>query len=91
MCAKKFFYATVYQDSSVFGATCMKYVQTHFWKEHNSEHLCALQVFLCALVSWLVCVRTSPQLRGNIGRDCHSVIAICLASSIEYHQGPLLD
>jgi len=29
----------------------MKYVQTHFWK----EHLCALEVFLCALVSQPVC------------------------------------
>jgi len=25
----------------------MKYVQKHFWR----EHLCALQVFLCALIS----------------------------------------
>jgi len=29
--------------------TFLKYVQKHFWK----EHLCALQVFLCALVSRL--------------------------------------
>jgi len=28
----------------------MKYVQNHFWK----EHLCALQVLLCALVSRLL-------------------------------------
>jgi len=41
----------------------MKYVQNHFWK----EDLCALQVFMCALVSQLVCVRTRAQLRGNIG------------------------
>ena len=26
----------------------------HFWK----EHLCALKVFLCALVSWPVCAHT---------------------------------
>jgi len=41
----------------------MKYVQMPFWK----EHLCALQVFLCALASRFVCERTSAQLRGNIG------------------------
>jgi len=32
---------------------CMKYVEKRFWK----ECLCALQVFLCALVSQLVCAR----------------------------------
>jgi len=40
----------------------MKCEQKHFWK----EHLCALQVFLCALVSRPVRVRTLAQLRGNI-------------------------
>jgi len=39
-----------------------KFVQKHFWK----KHLCALQVFLCAHVSWPVCTRTCTQLRGNI-------------------------
>jgi len=34
-----------------------------YWK----EHLCALQVFLCALVSRPVCMHTHAQLRGNIG------------------------
>jgi len=31
------------------------------------EHLCALQVFLHALVSRPVCACTHAQLRGNIG------------------------
>jgi len=39
----------------------MEYVQKHFCK----EHLCALQVFLCALVSRLVYVRTRTQLRNT--------------------------
>jgi len=43
----------------------MKYVQKHFWR----EHLCALQVFLCAPVSQLVCAHTCAQLRRNIGPD----------------------
>jgi len=38
----------------------MKYVQTHFLK----ENLCALQVYLRALISRPVCV--CAQLRGNI-------------------------
>ena len=54
MCAKKFLCATFYQDSSVYGKLCMKYVQTHFLK----EMFCALQVFMFALVS---------RLRENIG------------------------
>jgi len=37
----------------------MKYVQKHFWNEHLG--LCALQVFLCALVSRHVCTRTRAQ------------------------------
>ena len=48
---------------------CKKYVQTHSWK----KHLCALQVFLCALASWPVCARTRAQLRGNIGRGHYHV------------------
>ena len=32
--------------------TCIKHVQKHIWK----EHLCALQVFLCVLVSRPMCV-----------------------------------
>jgi len=43
----------------------MKYVQKHFWK----EHLCALQVFLCALFSSPLCARVQAQLRGNIARN----------------------
>jgi len=43
----------------------MKHVQTHFLK----ENLCALQVFLCALILRPVCARTRAQLRGNIGVD----------------------
>ena len=52
----------------MFGPTCRKYVQVHFWK----EHLCTLQVFLCALsalVSRLLCERTLARLRGNIGSN----------------------
>ena len=60
LCAHKMF-ATFYQDPSVFGTTCMKYVPKHFWK----EHLCALQVFLCVLVSQLVCAR-AHSLRGTL-------------------------
>ena len=33
---------------------CKKYMQKNFWK----KHLCALQVFLCALVSWPMCEGT---------------------------------
>src|SRR6218665_286357 len=60
VCTYNFFCATFHQDSSVFGTTCMKHVQRHFLK----ENLCALQVYLCALVLRLVCARA--QLRGNI-------------------------
>src|SRR6218665_669673 len=63
--AQNFFCPTFYQDASVFGTTCMKYVQKHFWR----EHLCALQVFLCAPVSQLVCTHTCAQLRRNIDPD----------------------
>src|SRR6218665_3798980 len=63
LCVHKiYFLSTFYQDSSVFEMTCKKHVQIHFWK----EHLCALQFFLCALVSQLVCVRTRAQLTRNI-------------------------
>jgi len=37
--------ATFYQDSSVFGTTCMKYVQKDVWKEH---FMCAPSYFVCA-------------------------------------------
>ena len=53
LCAHKILF------SYVFGTMCIK----HFWK----EHLCALEVFLCLLISRLVCVRAHAQLRGNIG------------------------
>jgi len=33
---------------------CKKYVQKHFWK----KHLCALQFFLCALMT---CVRAHTR------------------------------
>jgi len=56
--------------SSVIGMTFMKFVQKHVWK----EHLCALQVFLCALISGLVCTRTCVQLRGNIGSNLVKVL-----------------
>jgi len=50
----------------------MEYVQKYFCK----EDLCALQVFLCALVSWLVCARTCAQPREDIAHEplfklCH--------------------
>jgi len=38
------------------------YVQKHFLKEQS----CALQVFLCALISRPVCACTRARLRGNI-------------------------
>jgi len=62
----KLLLCNIYQDSSVLGMACMKHVQKHFWK----EHLCAPQVFLCALVSRLVYARIRAQLRGNIGLEC---------------------
>jgi len=62
VCTENFFCATFYQNSSEFAMTCMIYVHRHFLK----ENWCALQFFLCALVSQLVCVRTQP--RGNIAR-----------------------
>jgi len=31
-----------------------------------NEHLCVMQVLLCALISRPACVRTHAQLRGNI-------------------------
>src|SRR6218665_1805448 len=37
-------YATFNQDLPVFGTTCLKYMQKHYWK----EHLCVLQIFLSA-------------------------------------------
>src|SRR6218665_3802095 len=42
--------------------------KTHFWREHLCD-LCALLVFLCALVSQPICTHTRAQLRGNIGCD----------------------
>jgi len=54
---------TFYQKSFVFGTPCMKYVQKHFWK----EHLCALQVFLCVHISWLVCAHAhTHSLEGTL-------------------------
>src|SRR6218665_1621861 len=62
LCAQNFLCATFYQHLSIFITPCMKYVQTHFLK----KDLCALQVFLCALISRPVYTRTCAQLRGNI-------------------------
>jgi len=45
-------------SSNVVGcmqATSTKYVQKHFWK----KYLCALQVFLCVLVSRPMCVHAA--------------------------------
>jgi len=58
----------------------MKYVKKHVWK----EHLCAHQVFLCALVSLLVCVCTRTQLRGNIASDSSTVKKRKEQFSIDY-------
>jgi len=55
-------------------------------KEFLKEHLCALKVFLCALVSRPVCTRTHAQLRGNIGHNYHcflQVITVCPLGNIE--------
>jgi len=49
----------------MFKKTYMKYVKKIFFK----ESLRALQVFLCALISRPVCVRTCAQLRGNVDRS----------------------
>jgi len=38
-------------------------------KTFLGEHLCALHVFLCALVSRPVWTLTRAQLRGNIGTN----------------------
>ena len=38
--------------------------------------LCALKVFLCALISQLVCTRTRTQLKGNIGHGNQNLCAI---------------
>src|SRR6218665_726193 len=46
-----FQYATFYQHFSIFRMTCVKYVQ------RNLKKNCALQVFLCALISRPVCTR----------------------------------
>jgi len=43
------------------------YLEWREWNIFGKEHLCALQVSLCAFVSMLVCVRRCAQLRGNIG------------------------
>src|SRR6218665_303961 len=44
-------------------------------KHFRKEHLCARQVFFCALVSRLVCARTRAlQLRGNIVDDLFSQV-----------------
>src|SRR6218665_173487 len=45
---------------------CMQCLQKHFWK----EYLCALQVFLCAFVSRLVCACThAHSLKGTLLRS----------------------
>ena len=53
VCAENFFCATFYLNSSDCGMMCMKMWKKHFWR----DHLCALQVFLCALISRPVCIR----------------------------------
>jgi len=75
VCTWNFFCPTFCQDSSVFGMTCMKYVQKHFCKEH-----------LCALVSRLVCARTCAELRGNVAyNECfllnQAMCEACFANS----------
>src|SRR6218665_1349267 len=62
LCAQHFLCTTFYQHSSIFRMPCLKYVQTHLLK----GDLCALKVFLSALISRPVCTHTHAQLRGNI-------------------------
>jgi len=59
-------------------------VQEHFWK----EHLCALQVFFCALVSWLVCTHTHAQLKGTLLDVPVTVERFCVVNLIgeEHHE-----
>ena len=66
-----FFYLNLseFGMTCLFGMTCMKDVQTS--KQLWREHLCALQVFLCALISRPVCGRTRARLRGNISKTKH--------------------
>jgi len=45
----------------------MKYVQKTSWE---GTFMCAIQVFLCALISRPVFMQKHAQLRGNIGRGC---------------------
>src|SRR6218665_2061120 len=62
-----------YVQNTFFEGMC----KTHFWR----EHLCALQISLCALVSRPVCM---PELRGNIallsnaGSHACSRVAACM-------------
>src|SRR6218665_1942074 len=53
-------------------------------KHFRKEHSCALQDFLCVLVSWLVYTRA--QLRGNIVDDLFSQVlafSSCAAECIQ--------
>jgi len=69
---------------------CTYYMQILFAHIMCKTHLCALQVFLCALVSWPVCARTRAQLRGNIDRyffkseELHNNNKNGLSSSINF-------
>src|SRR6218665_1806259 len=60
VCTQNFLCATFYRHLSIFRMTCIKYVQNHFLK----ENLCALKIFLCALISRHVC--TCAQLRAGM-------------------------
>src|SRR6218665_1410974 len=80
LCAQRISFVQHFTRTHVFGMTCMKYVQKHFWK----EHLCVLQVFLCALVSRLLCACTRAQLTGNIGQE---YVTYCLCD--ETHKNEL--
>ena len=65
VCAQNFLCATFYQHSYYLERHALNNVQNKFFKENS----CALQVFLCALISRPVCACTRAQLRGNIGCD----------------------
>src|SRR6218665_2250315 len=56
----------------------------HLWK----EHLCALQVFWCALVSWIVCARARAQFRNIVDDRFSQVLAFrsCSAECIQLAQ-----
>src|SRR6218665_2698243 len=70
-CSLKFFKVYVrikflLSNNIILGLICIyDDVQEICAKPFLKGHFCALQVFLCALISRSVCVRIRAQLRGN--------------------------